>query len=103
MMSDAWRDGFPVSCQCGCGEVGQRMAQFGLISAVNTSISATSDSSSVLMSFARCANSASVSTFRVPKRAGRANGTPTVSTPGQKPWMSGSPHGVFGCTNPGGC
>ena len=76
------------------------MAQFAFMSAVKTSISATSDSSSSLMSVARCANSSSVSTLRVPNRAGRWSGTPTISTPGQNPWMSGSPHGVFGWTKP---
>src|SRR4029079_11889053 len=28
--------------------------------------------------------------------AGRSKGTPTMSVPGQIPWRSGSPHGVFG-------
>ena len=85
MMSDACRDGLPVSCQCGVGDVGQRMAHGVVTSAVNTSMSASSESSSLLMSLARWLNSSSVSTFRVPKRAGRCSGTPTVSTPGQNP------------------
>ncbi len=100
MMSDACRDGLPVSCQCGVGDVGQRMAHGVVTSAVNTSISARSDSSSFLISRARCSNSSSVRTLRVPNRAGRCSGTPTISTPGQNPWRSGSPHGVFGWTNP---
>src|SRR6187401_30368 len=101
MMSDACRDGLPVSCQCGCGEVGHRMAHGVVTSAVKTSISATSDSSSSFSSRARCANSSFVSTFRVPNRAGRWRGTPTISTPGQNPCRSGSPHGVLGGTKPG--
>ncbi len=39
MMSEACREGLPVSCQCGVGEVGQRMAHGAATSAVNTSIS----------------------------------------------------------------
>ena len=100
-MSDACRDGLPVSCQCGCGEVGHRIAHGVVTSAVKTSMSATSDSSSSLSSRPRCANSSSVSTFRVPNRAGRWSGTPTISTPGQNPCRSGSPHGVLGWTKPG--
>src|SRR5678816_288078 len=86
MMSDACRDGLPVSCQCGVGDVGQRIAHGVVTSAVNTSMSARSDSSSFLISLARLVNSSSVSTLRVPNRVGRCNGTPTISTPGQKPW-----------------
>jgi hypothetical protein len=50
--------------------------------------------------FWAAANSSSFMKARVPNFSGRSRGMPSAASLVQTPEMSGSPHSVFGCTNP---